>query len=152
MPGLPPANHTAEGRDDRRLAGQASPQAFPRSARLTKPGDFKRVFDQAVASGDAYLRVLARPGAGSRSRLGMAVSRQVDRKASVRNRIKRVIRESFRQSFGAQGRYANTEPLDFVVLPRTACGTISNAQLFASLEKHWARVVEKSTRPSLPRQ
>lgn len=152
MPGHPPASPPAEERDDRRAAGQASSQAFPRSARLTKPSDFKRVFDQAVASGDAYMRVLARQGAGARSRLGMAVSRQVDRKASGRNRIKRVIRESFRRHFGAGGRYADTEPLDFVVLPRQACATISNAQLFAMLEKHWARVVARSARPPLPRQ
>jgi ribonuclease P protein component len=152
VPGHPPANLPAEERAGRRPAGQASPQAFPRSARLTKPSDFKRVFDQAVASGDAYLRVLARRGSSERSRLGMAVSRQVDRKASGRNRIKRVIRESFRHHFGAEGRYANAEPLDFVVLPRQACATISNAQLFATLEKHWAQVVARSARPSLPRQ
>jgi ribonuclease P protein component len=72
----------------------------------------------------------------------MAVSRQIDRKASGRNRIKRVVRESFRRHFALpRGPLASTVPLDIVVLPRRGCASISNAELFASLEKHWKRIV-----------
>ena len=108
---------------------------FPRAARLTRPADFKRVFDKPVVSADHCFKVLARPGTGERSRLGMAVSRQVDKRAAGRNRIKRVIRESFRRRHGRQG-----APTDFVVLPRSESATICNTQLFDSLEAHWARI------------
>jgi ribonuclease P protein component len=65
----------------------------------------------------------------------MAVSRQVDKRAVGRNRIKRVIRESFRQQPASGAR-----AVDFVVLPRKESATICNRQLYRSLEKHWARV------------
>jgi ribonuclease P protein component len=89
-----------------------------------------------MISADRCFKVLAQVGAGQGPRLGMAVSRQVDKKATARNRIKRVIRESFRRHFAAGG-----PPVDFVVLPRRECAAICNGQLFQSLDKHWARIV-----------
>jgi ribonuclease P protein component len=89
-----------------------------------------------MISSDRCFKVLAQVGGGRGPRLGMAVSRQVDRKATGRNRIKRIIRESFRQHFAAGG-----PPVDFVILPRRECVTICNGQLFQSLAKHWARIV-----------
>jgi len=112
---------------------------FPRSARLLRPADFKRVFTNPVVSADRHFKVLACVGASERSRLGMAVSRQVDRRAAVRNRIKRVIRESFRQEMTASAT-AGSDALDCVVLPRKECASICNGQLFQSLERHWRRL------------
>ncbi len=74
-----------------------------------------------------------------RPRLGMAVSRKVDRTAVGRNRIKRVIRESFRQWSAQRGDRAG---LDIVVLPRAAAASICNQQLFRSLAVHWSRIEE----------
>jgi ribonuclease P protein component len=115
---------------------QAPREALPRSARLTKPGEFKRVFQRPMISADRCFKVLAQVGGGQGPRLGMAVSRQVDRNATGRNRIKRIIRESFRRRFAAGGL-----PIDFVVLPRRECATICNGELFQSLEEHWTRIV-----------
>jgi len=89
-----------------------------------------------MISTDRWFKVLAQVGAGQGPRLGMAVSRQVDKKATARNRIKRVIRESFRRHFAVGG-----PPVDFVVLPRRECVAICNGQLFQSLDEHWARIV-----------
>lgn len=116
-------------------------ERFPRRARLTRPGEFKRVFDGARTSGDRAFRVLACVGTTAQTRLGMAVSRQIDRRASGRNRIKRVVRESFRRHFGPGGPFDSTVPLDIVVLPRRGCASISNAELAASLDQHWERIV-----------
>lgn len=126
---------------------------FPRAARLTRPREFKRVFQKSMnsgpnsglSSGDRYFKVLARAGSGHGMRLGMAVSRKVDRHANVRNRIKRVVRESFRLRFPRGGGAGPGAPaLDFVVLPRQAAATISNAELFRSLDRHWARIMAQS--------
>lgn len=113
--------------------------AFPPEARLRKPADFKRVFARPLVSTDHLFKVLARPNGRGRPRLGMAVSRQVDRKATRRNRVKRMIRESFR-------RYAREQrpSLDFVVLPRRASATISNRRLTQSLDAHWLRLAEQA--------
>ena len=107
----------------------------PPTGRLVKPAEFKRVFNRPVVSADPFFKVMARASEGEKPRLGMAVSRQVDRRAVGRNRIKRVIRESFRLYFTAVGPAA-----DFVVLPRRESATICNRQLSRSLDKHWARL------------
>jgi len=123
-------------------------QSFPRSARLLKPADFKQVFKQSHASTDRYFKVLARPNGIAISRLGLAVSRKVDKRAVGRNRIKRVVRESFRQAFqtvspgptGIHGTPSSGAGLDLVVLPRPLCASICNRQLRQSLENHWVRL------------
>lgn len=118
-------------------------QSFPRQARLITPADFKRVFNNPTVSADRAFKVLARSNDRERPRLGMAVSRQVDKRAVGRNRIKRVIRESFRQYFGNSG-----AALDFVVLPRRESATICNRQLRHSLDKHWARLLARFGDPA----
>ena len=111
--------------------------SLPRAARLLKPADFKRVFKNNQATNDRLFRVLARANQAGRPRLGMAVSKKVDRTAVGRNRIKRVIRESFRhwvaEKSGGIG-------IDVVVLPRAAAASICNHHLFRSLKVHWSRI------------
>ena len=116
--------------------GRAARNTLPRCARLTRPADFKRVFTQPVVSADDCFKVLARRSDLKRARLGMAVSRQVDKRAVGRNRIKRVIRESFRQRFSDCG-----PAVDFVVLPRPGSATISSRKLRLSLDRLWTRVL-----------
>lgn len=109
--------------------------AFNREHKLTKEHEFKRVFRKPYVSHDTYFKVLARPNSAGNARLGLAVSRRVDRRAAVRNRIKRVIRESFRTHY-----CAGRPLIDVVVLPRQGIATISNRRLFQSLKGHWARL------------
>jgi len=119
-------------------AGNPSP--LDRSARLRRPAQFKRVFAQPLASRDAFFRVLARPSGRAEARLGLAVSRRVSPKAVDRNRLKRLVRESFRRHRRA---LASRGGVDLVVLPAPAAVTTSNADLFASLERHWRRLIAK---------
>lgn len=116
----------------------APPAAFAGPARLKKPIEFKRVFSRPVVSADRCFKVLARPNDRGGPRLGMAVSRQVDRKATGRNRLKRVIRESFRLYFRDR-----RTPVDFVVLPRRESATICNTRLSKSLDGHWERIASQ---------
>ena len=118
------------------MTGQAGPVPFPRTARLTKPTDFQSVFERNAASNDAFFRIVARPSAQPASRLGLAVSRKVDRRAVGRNRIKRIVRESFRR-WRAQDTAAGGPALDIVVLARPAAATADNDRLFSSLDHHW---------------
>ena len=64
-------------------------------------------------------------------RLGMAISKRKCSQATTRNRLKRVIRESFRLNKEKIG------DLDIVVLNRSAAATTDNKALFDSLGKHW---------------
>jgi len=118
-----------------RKAGPPEKAAFTSKQKLTKAIEFKRVFDKPFVSSDACFKVLARINEGGLSRLGMAVSRQTDRRAVGRNRIKRVVRESFRL------RYVHSKAcLDIVILPRRETATMCNKKLFDSLNRHWSRL------------
>jgi len=78
----------------------------------------------------------SRKPTGSASRLGLAISRKAAPRASDRNRIKRIVRESFRL---ANPRWQNNN-LDLVVMTRQASTQAENGRLFQSLHRHWRRV------------
>ena|SRR5690606_17159472 len=69
--------------------------AFPRQARVRARAEFDRVFAQGRRTASP-LMALHWHDDGAPPRLGLAVSRKVDRKAVGRNRIKRQLREQFR--------------------------------------------------------
>jgi ribonuclease P protein component len=70
-------------------------------------------------------------------RLGLAVSRRVNKRAVVRNRIKRIVRERFRISKEA------LTGLDIVVVALQPAGSAGNGELVASIDRHWQALVEK---------
>jgi ribonuclease P protein component len=71
---------------------------------------------------------------GTRSaRLGLAISKKHCKLAVGRNRIKRVVRESFRQQ------QTKLTGLDVVILNQPAAMRASNKALFDSLGKHWQK-------------
>lgn len=105
------------------------PGPFGRDARLTRKADYDRVFADAVGAGSRFFRVLGRRNGGIAARLGLIVSRKVDRRAIGRNRIKRIVREHFRA----------VRPLladwDLVVLARPEARDADNGALRAALER-----------------
>ncbi|HRD64578.1 MAG TPA: ribonuclease P protein component [Candidatus Competibacter sp.] len=112
------------------MVGDAS---FPRRARLTGRHAFAEVFAQPAKSSDRHFVVLTRPNELAYPRLGLAVSRKVAKSAVARNRIKRIVRESFRHHQRWLG------GLDCVVMGRAGVAKQDNAVLFTSLERHWRR-------------
>lgn len=70
--------------------------AFPRQARVRARAEFDRVFAHGRRTASP-LMALHWHDDGAPPRLGLAVSRKVDRTAVGRNRIKRQLREQFRQ-------------------------------------------------------
>jgi ribonuclease P protein component len=120
-----------------RVAGPLGGTPLPRAARLLKASEFKQVFRNNQGSSDALFRVLWRANDRGGHRLGMAVSRKVERRAVGRNRIKRIIRERFRawRATAGDGPY-----FDVVVMPRPSAAQADNAALGRSLEHHWRRI------------
>lgn len=108
-------------------------EQFGRDRRLTTPADYQRVFNNARRSADRLLLVLATDNDLPQARLGMAIARNKIPRASERNRVKRIIRESFRRH------QQDLAGLDLVVLARTNLSDIDNQVLFQSLEAHWNR-------------
>ena len=108
---------------------------FARCARLSRKAEFQRVFEQPIRSGDRYFTVLARPNELGHSRLGLAISRKAAKSAVARNRIKRIVRESFRHH------QTEMDGFDVVVMGRPQMARHDNAALFTSLQHHWSRLV-----------
>lgn len=109
---------------------------FPRRARLLKPAEYSRVFKKPVRSSDPLFTILASPGQSVDSRLGLAISKKNAKRAVDRNRIKRIIRESFRL-------HQQSLPVtDFVVMAKPVTKSRPNAELFKSLEQHWSRLLK----------
>jgi len=110
---------------------------FPRGHRLVKAEDFQYVFEKAQKSADTYLTVLARQNQHGHARLGLAISKKSLRKAADRNRIKRLIRESFRLQSRSLGN------LDIVVMARGGAGQVDRKTLRSALEKHWEILIRR---------
>lgn len=68
---------------------------LPRSARVRARAEFDQVFKDGRRTASPLLALHWRKDERP-ARLGLAVSRKVDRRAVGRNRIKRVLRETFR--------------------------------------------------------
>ena len=75
--------------------------------------------------------VLAYPNSSGCPRLGLAISKKKLAKAVARNRIKRIIRESFRYH------QALLAGLDIVVLSHSCVADTPNKVLFERLHQHW---------------
>jgi ribonuclease P protein component len=112
------------------------PQRFDRRHRLLSSSDFDSVFRQSQRSADRFFTVLYRPNSLDIPRLGFAISRKKVRHASDRNRLKRLVRESFRI------RCVELPAVDLVVLARDAAQGTANSELFISLGRHWSKLKE----------
>lgn len=108
---------------------------FTRRNRLVKSSEFQSVFDNKTQRlNRGGLSILARCNQLDFARIGIVVSSRVARRAVVRNRIKRVVRESFRLQ---QSRLTGW---DIVVIARPDAVKQTNKDLFASLEGHWKKL------------
>jgi ribonuclease P protein component len=108
---------------------------FNRRNRLVKSSEYQSVFDhktQRLSGGG--LNILARANLLAYARIGIVVSSRVARRAVARNRIKRIVRESFRLH------QARLQGWDIVVIARSGVVKQSNQELFASLEGHWKKL------------
>ncbi|MFB9886087.1 ribonuclease P protein component [Balneatrix alpica] len=119
-----------------------STYSFPRTARLLTPGDYRQVFNgTCFKASDQGLLVLAIANGGDRSRLGLVIAKKHVRRANQRNRVKRLIRESFRHH------QHELAALDLVVIARPGLGDIENPQLHTMLGKIWQRIQKKASAP-----
>jgi ribonuclease P protein component len=128
------SNETSSKATERKAtAAKATDSRFRREYRLADKSSFSRVFDKAKRSRDKMFTVLYRSNGSDKPRLGLAISQKNCRLATGRNRLKRIVRESFRQHRD------ELDGLDFVVLNQPIAARADNKALFDSLEQHWQR-------------
>ncbi|TDO97421.1 ribonuclease P protein component [Marinomonas balearica] len=114
---------------------------FPRHNRLLNAGDYQSVFNNTsfkVFAGEFL--ILAHKQSGTHARLGLIVAKKNEKRAVGRNRIKRVVRESFRHH------KMGLNDLDIVFLARKGIKEIDNQELHKRLEKAWAQLAKKAVK------
>jgi len=118
-------------------------QGFGRKLRLLTASDFKAVFGQAdYKVSCAQLLILAINNGQETPRLGMVIAKKHVRLASNRNRIKRLIRESFRRHQQLLG------GLDIVILARTGADSLDNESFTRLIGKLWQDLIRRRNRQS----
>lgn len=100
---------------------------FPKSKRLLKTVEFKAVFGDGVKNVTRHLVLFGIPS--KTDRVGLVVSKKVGN-AVVRNRVKRIIREQFRQNFSG-----SPLPMDLVVVARHTAKNASSEEIARSFDK-----------------
>lgn len=117
---------------------------FPKALRLLTPADFKQVFDAAdLRVSNKELLILARANPFERPRLGLVIAKKHIRLATQRNRIKRIIRESFRTQ---QHALCNDIGVDAIVLARGGLDKLDNSALHTTMRQLWQQLQRKASK------
>lgn len=111
--------------------------------RLKSSADFKQVFENPEKISGKHLLVLWKPGHTGHARLGLITSKRVSKLAVSRNRIRRIIRDSFRQTKAALGQ------IDMIVIARHPCAALSKSELRKETDILWQRLQRQSMKRSL---
>ena len=110
---------------------------FARHQRLLKSSEFQYVFAHPRRFSDKNLTVFVRRNHLSHARLGLAIPKKYIKLAVKRNRIKRLIRESFRTW---QGKLVGW---DIVIMARGGAARLKNQELRTALESHWQKLISQ---------
>ncbi|MFK3799744.1 MULTISPECIES: ribonuclease P protein component [unclassified Pseudomonas] len=108
---------------------------FSREKRLLTPRHFKAVFDSPTGKVPGKnLLLLVRDNDLDHARLGLVIGKKSVKLSVERNRLKRLMRESFRLH---QDKLAG---VDIVVVARKGLGDIENPELIQHFGKLWKRL------------
>ena len=112
--------------------------AFTKSMRLLNSKDFQTVFDDApLRTSHEHFLFLARINSLDNPRLGLVIAKKHIRHAVDRNRMKRLIRETFR------AKQQQLAGIDVIVLARKGMNDVTNAVLIEHLNGQWDRLIRR---------
>lgn len=116
---------------------------FPKTARLLKPRDYSEVFNNVqLRVPHKHFLILAAPNTLGHARIGMVFSKKNLKLAVQRNRIKRMVRETFRLQH-------ELPSLDIIILGRQGLASVENPELQSILNDLWQRLKRKAqSKPS----
>ncbi|WP_447595490.1 ribonuclease P protein component [Aquipseudomonas campi] len=119
-------------------------QDFCREKRLLIPRQFKAVFDSPSGKVPGkHVLLLARDNDLDHPRLGLVIGKKSVKLSVERNRLKRLIRNSFRLN------QASLAGWDIVVVARKGLGDLENPELHQQFSKLWKRLARQRPDPEL---
>ena len=107
---------------------------LPPIMRLRRAADFLALRQGSDRLSGHCFSVRYRSNGQSSARLGMAISKRVSKRAVDRNRLKRLIRESFRRVRG------ELPPYDLLIMARDVAVPLPGPELLAELDALWRRL------------
>ncbi len=110
---------------------------FSRESRLVTPGQFQQVFKTPSRFGSSHFTILITPNTSQNCRLGLAIAKKRVKLAVQRNRVKRLVRESFRLH------QHNLPNIDMVVMVKSGIDNLDNATITKQLEKIWRKIEQR---------
>jgi len=112
-------------------------QGFGKEKRLLTPGDYQRVFKQSscIRSPEAKWYVRKIDGQG---RLGLVLAKRAIKKSVDRNRIKRLLRESFRHHA------AVVEGCEIIFIAQHPIQQLDNKRIFEILDSLWLKLSRRA--------
>jgi ribonuclease P protein component len=116
------------------ITPQGGRALFRRAQRMRRPAEFREVYAKGRRVGNEMFAANFLANQAGVARLGLSIAVRTSGGAVQRNRLRRVIRESFRLH-----RHA-LPALDIVIGARAAARAASAAQLRAALERLWQRI------------
>ena len=126
------------------FSAQVVSQDFSREKRLLTPRHFKAVFDSPTGKVPGKnLLILARENGLDHPRLGLVIGKKSVKLAVQRNRLKRLMRDSFRLN---QHMLAG---LDIVIVARKGLGEVENPELHQHFGKLWKRLARSRPTPAV---
>lgn len=106
---------------------------FPKTKRLLNKSEYDNVFGQANRLTTPGFIVLYRNNTIGHARLGLAISKKMVSKSHDRNRLKRLLRETFRTAI--------LPAVDVVVLAKRGVKSVQNSTLTTHLNDLWSKLL-----------
>lgn len=115
---------------------------FNRESRLLTPGHFQAVFKKPIKFGSRHFTLLITPtnlsdDSCKNNRLGLAIAKKRVKLAVQRNRIKRIVRESFRLN------QHDLPAIDIVVMVKSGIDQLDNQEINKELAKIWRKIIQR---------
>ena len=101
-------------------------RSLVQGVRITKAKDYAHIFQLGIHSQSKFWKLIASPSVQASPRLGLAISKNICKRAVDRNLFKRIARETFRQHRD------DFDLLDFVVMIKKIPNT-NNQELISDL-------------------
>lgn len=104
---------------------------FSRSQKLLNADQYKFVFSKSQRFGNKSFTLLARHNGLGHPRLGLAISKKAVNKAVDRNRIKRIIRDSFRVN------QHELPSVDIIAMCKTNVLSLERHEIHKQIKTQW---------------
>ena len=105
--------------------------------------NFDLVFSSPTTSEDKFFAVFYRPNKASRNRIGVSTAKRIVNKATKRNKLKRLIKNSFLSGLN------NEKGVDVVVRVKHQASRVADDKiLLESLTNHWQKIMKHPTKIS----